>query len=77
MTSDIINKLPGNSRKFDVRRWRPRADDWNANGPTSSLENNDEFDAALLMESREFRRLANKAKPPYSYIYPKMNEWTK
>lgn len=65
MSLVVIKKLPGNSRKFDVRRWRPRADAWNANGPTSSLENNDEFDATLLMESREFRRLANNAKPPY------------
>lgn len=58
------NKLPGNSKKFDVRRWRPRADDWNASGPTSSFENSDEFDAALLIESREFRRLAKNARPP-------------
>lgn len=56
--------LPGNSRKFEVRRWRPRADDWNAKGPTSSLENNDEFDATLLIESRELRRLAKNANPP-------------
>lgn len=63
----IINfiQLPGNSRKFDVLRWRPLADAWKAKGPTSSFENNDEFDAALLIESRELRRLANRAKPPY------------
>lgn len=49
-----------------MRRWRPRADVWNANGPTSSFENNDEFDATLLMESRELRRLAKNANPPYA-----------
>lgn len=53
-----INNSLGSSRKFDVRRVLPLADAWNANGPISSFENNDAFDAALFIESLEFRLLA-------------------
>lgn len=60
---NAVVHLLGSSRKFDVRRWRPLADAWNANGPRSSFENIEAFEIALFMESREFLRLAKYAKP--------------
>lgn len=56
--------LLGNSRKFEVLRWRPLADAWKANGPMSSFEKIDAFEVALFIDSLEFLRLAKYANPP-------------
>lgn len=63
----IWAKLPGNSKKLDVLRWRPRSDAWKANGPISSLEKMLAFEALLFIESREprSRRAAKYARPPF------------